>query len=54
MQYKIIETTTLESLVRAVNDHIAMGWQPLGGVAADTRGTGYTRLYQAMMIDHHS
>ena len=54
MQYKIIETTTVESLVRAVNDHIAVGWQPLGGVAADTRGTGYTRFYQAMMMSDHS
>ena len=38
-----------EKLAVLVNEAIAKGWQPLGGVAAFTYPDGNARFYQAMV-----
>jgi len=51
MQYKVIAITNifspkkaLERLVAEVNEAIALGWEPLGGIAVEQ-----TRVLQAMV-----
>jgi len=52
MQYKIITVTAVFSATRAleeftkqVNEAIALGWEPIGGLAT----VGCQRFYQAMI-----
>jgi len=33
MRYRLLEAKDVEGLEQEVNEHIADGWQPLGGVA---------------------
>jgi hypothetical protein len=57
MQYRIISVTdcfsckrALERLTKEVNDAIAQGWEPLGGVAiTDGNHSIFTKLVQAMI-----
>jgi hypothetical protein len=51
MQYKIISVSAvfsgskaLEKLTKEVNEAIALGWEPMGGLA-----TNGTNLYQALV-----
>ena len=41
MQYTIVTGTVVDELVKKVNEHIANGWAPLGGVATRPT-TNYT------------
>lgn len=36
INYKILRYSLNDSLERAVRDHLAEGWQPLGGIAIDS------------------
>jgi hypothetical protein len=47
MEYTVLRATKLEELVELVNQHIANGWTPLGGVAASL-AMGATLFCQAM------
>ncbi len=47
MQYTVLRTTKLEELVELVNQQLAEGWMPLGGVSASV-AVGVTLFCQAM------
>ncbi len=48
MQYTILQSTTLETLVKLVNEHLADGWIPLGGVSTSSAIMASTLFCQAM------
>jgi hypothetical protein len=50
MQYTILRSTKLEELVDFVNQRIAEGWLPLGGVSASI-AVGNAIFCQAMTKD---
>ena len=47
MEYSVIKTNLLKSLIKKVNEAIKEGWRPLGGVCVDV-GYGFA---QAMTRD---
>lgn len=47
MQYTILRSTKLEELIELVNQHIAEGWTPLGGVSSSLT-VGVTMFCQAL------
>jgi hypothetical protein len=47
MDYTVIRETNLEQLIKQVQEHIAGGWVPLGGVSASL-AMGATLFCQAM------
>lgn len=47
MDYKVVEASTLEALVRSVNKLIAEGWIPQGGICE--AGTDNFLFFQAMV-----
>jgi Domain of unknown function (DUF1737) len=51
MRYRVIEAKDVEGLEQDVNEHIAEGWQPLGGVAVvNSQANTYAWwFYQAMV-----
>jgi len=62
MQYKVLTVrvqpglfgtnfeTAAEKLAAAVNEHIAAGWEPQGGIgSAESRGFKTPQLFQAMV-----
>lgn len=52
MRYKVCECDTAEKLERAVNDLIAQGWRPLGGLSVTpSHSSGRWWYYQAMAHD---
>ncbi len=42
MEYSVIKTNLLKSLVKKVNEAIKEGWKPLGGVCLDV-GYGFAQ-----------
>ena len=42
MEYRVIKTNLLKSLVKKVNEAIKEGWKPLGGVCLDV-GYGFAQ-----------
>jgi len=42
MEYSVIKTNLLKSLIKKVNEAIKQGWKPLGGVCGDA-GYGYAQ-----------
>ncbi|NTW83185.1 MAG: hypothetical protein HGB36_07435 [Chlorobiaceae bacterium] len=61
MEYTIVTTDTretrldkkkaIECQVSRINDMIAKGWEPLGGIATSSCGGGIEMLFQAMIRD---
>ena len=51
MRYRVIEAKDVEGLEQDVNEHLADGWQPLGGVAVvNSQANTYAWwFYQAMV-----
>jgi hypothetical protein len=52
MEYKIIEMCTSDDLEIAVNENIAQGWEPLGGVSvslSESDDYRYEVIAQAMI-----
>jgi len=51
MRYRLLEAKDVEGLEQEVNEHIADGWQPLGGVAVvNSQANTYAWwFYQAMV-----
>jgi hypothetical protein len=47
MQYTILRATTIEELVKLVNQHLAEGWIPNGGVSGSL-AMGATMFCQAL------
>jgi hypothetical protein len=50
MRYRLIEAKDVEGLEQDVNEHIAEGWRPLGGVCVvNSQANAYAWwFYQAM------
>ena len=42
MEYSVIKTNLLKSLIKKVNEAIIEGWRPLGGVCVDV-GYGFAQ-----------
>jgi len=42
MEYSVIKTNLLKSLIKKVNEAIKDGWRPLGGVCVDV-GYGFAQ-----------
>jgi hypothetical protein len=51
MKYTILQSTKLEELIALVNQHISVGWLPLGGVSTSTAIMATTLFCQAMTKD---
>jgi len=49
IEYDIVGNDIESCLVGAVNDLIAQGWSPLGGIAID-QGSGYSPSYIQAMV----
>lgn len=49
MNYKVIQETTLEGLVKGVNRELKKGWKCQGGVAVLTNKFYDPPFYQAMV-----
>jgi hypothetical protein len=47
MKYTVLRATKLDELIEQVNEHIANGWVPLGGVSASLT-VGATMFCQAL------
>lgn len=58
MKYEVLHAEDLHELTRKVNEHIAAGWKPQGGIATVRyRGMpmlvrGWNSWYQAMVLDN--
>lgn len=52
MEYKILQDDFPDELVKQVNEHIAKGFKPLGGVsyAATDTGKGIYKAYVQAMV----
>ena len=49
IDYTLLTSTSPKGLVDGVRDLLREGWQPLGGVCAETRPAGSAKLAQAMV-----
>lgn len=49
MQYVVIEAESAEELQSKVQEHIGLGWEPIGGLSVATTGPGNWWYYQAMI-----
>ena len=47
MEYKILEAPTNEELEKKVNEHIQLGWKPMGGVAIVDAATAQAMVKEA-------
>lgn len=50
MKYIILESSSIEDLTRQVQDLIARGWEPQGGVSAASNQVMVWWFYQAMIL----
>ena len=49
MQYDVICSTSIDELIKWVNEQLKKGWELQGGIATMTQQIDYTVFYQAMI-----
>ena len=49
MKYTIICSTSIDELIKWVNEELCKGWELQGGLATMTQEIDYTVFYQAMV-----
>ena len=49
MQYDVICSTSIDELIKWVNEQIKKGWELQGGLVTMTQQIDYTVFYQAMV-----
>ena len=49
MQYDVICSTSIDELIKWVNEKLKKGWELQGGLANMTQQIDYTVFYQAMV-----
>ena len=49
MKYTIICSTSIDELIKWVNEELCNGWELQGGLATMTQEIDYTVFYQAMV-----